>query len=229
MMTGEECGMKRNCSLDEISDGKLYDINDLVAASCNGCKGNASCCHGMGNTIILDPFDLFRICANLNTTFEELLKDRIELNIVDGVILPNLKMAGNTESCAFLKDNGKCSIHAFRPGICRIFPLGRYYENRDFKYFLQRNECQNSTTTQTRISKWIDTPEYEMNKDFLVEWHYFLNDVESIIRNAKDEKLIKNLNMYLLNSFYVKKYDVGADFYSQFKERLREARNLLSQ
>jgi hypothetical protein len=39
--------MKRNCSLEDISDGKLYGIEDLVEASCNGCKGAAVCCHGM--------------------------------------------------------------------------------------------------------------------------------------------------------------------------------------
>lgn len=27
--------MKRNCSLEDISDGKLYGIDDLVEASCN--------------------------------------------------------------------------------------------------------------------------------------------------------------------------------------------------
>ena len=27
----------------------------------------------------------------------------------------------------FLDENGRCSIYAFRPGFCRLFPLGRYY------------------------------------------------------------------------------------------------------
>lgn len=127
--------MKRNVSLNEISDGRLYDLNDLVEASCNGCKGAAVCCHGMGNSIILDPYDIYRLTTNLNLTFEELLIDKIELNVVDGVILPNLKMAGLREGCSFLGQEGKCSIHPYRPGICRIFPLGRVYDNHDFKYF----------------------------------------------------------------------------------------------
>jgi uncharacterized protein len=218
--------MKRNCSLDEISDGTLYDYNDLVEASCNGCKGSATCCHGMGNSIILDPFDIYRVTTNLNIRFEELLIDKIELNVVDGIILPNLKMSGTSESCAFLKD-GKCSIHAFRPGICRIFPLGRFYENHDYKYFLQRNECSNNSTTKIKVSKWIDTPDPERNKQFLIDWHYFLNDVEHIIKNTLDDKLIKNINMYLLNSFYVKMYDINKDFYLQFNERLNEAKRIL--
>ena len=50
--------MKRNVSLEEISDGRLYDKNDMVRAGCGGCKGCSACCHGMGESIILDPYDL---------------------------------------------------------------------------------------------------------------------------------------------------------------------------
>ena len=31
--------MLRNCSLDEISDGRLYEANDMVKADCRGCEG----------------------------------------------------------------------------------------------------------------------------------------------------------------------------------------------
>jgi uncharacterized protein len=219
--------MKRNCSLNEISDGKLYDINDLVEVSCNGCKGGAACCHGMGNSIILDPFDIHRMTTNLNRSFEELLADKIELNIVDGVILPNLKMKDSLEQCSFLDQTGKCNIHTYRPGICRIFPLGRYYDNHDFKYFLQINECNNTSSTKVKVSKWIDTEDYKENKQFLIDWHYFLNEIENIVKHAQDEKLVKNINMYLLNRFYVMKFEVGINFYLQFNERLSEARKLL--
>ena len=214
--------MKRNCSLDEISDGKLYDPDDLVEANCNGCKGNATCCHGMGNSIILDPFDLYRLSSNLNITFEELLRDKIELNIVDGIILPNLKMTGSSESCAFLNSDGKCSIHAFRPGICRIFPLGRYYEDHAFKYILQINECNNNSKTKIKVSKWIDAPDAKKNEEFLIQWHYFLKDVENIVINTQDENLIKKINMNILSSFYLKRYDMDMDFYLQFNERLSD-------
>jgi len=219
--------VKRNVSLNEISDGRLYDLNDLVEASCNGCKGAAVCCHGMGNSIILDPYDIYRLTTNLNLTFEELLIDKIELNVVDGVILPNLKMSGLREGCSFLGQEGKCSIHPYRPGICRIFPLGRVYDNHDFKYFLQTNECENLSKTKIRVSKWIDTPEPERNKQFLIDWHYLLNDVENIIKNTQDENLIRNMNMYILNSFYVKKYTTDMEFFIQFSQRLSTIRKVL--
>lgn len=219
--------MKRNCSLDEISDGKLYDLEDLVEASCNGCKGEASCCHGMGKSIILDPYDIFRLTTYQDATFEGLLIDKIELNVVDGIILPNLKMAGNNEACSYLNTQGRCSIHGLRPGICRIFPLGRYYEDHGFKYFLQINECQNNIATKRKVMNWIDTPDIKQNQQFLTDWHYFLNDMEVIIKNTKEDNQIRNINMYLLNIFYLKKYDKDKEFYSQFYERLDEVKKVI--
>ena len=225
--TSEDKVMKRNCSIDDISDGKLYDANDLVEANCNSCKGNATCCHGMGNSIILDPYDIYRLTTRLDCTFEELLLDKIELNMVDGIILPNLKMTDLTEGCAFLNNAGKCSIHAYRPGICRIFPLGRYYDNHNFKYFLQINECRNNNKTKIKVSKWIDTPDLKQNEQFLIDWHYFLNTAENIVKNMQDEKLIKKLVMYLLSSVYLEKYEADRDFYLQFNERLSEAKRVV--
>lgn len=221
--------MKRFCSLEEISDGNFYDINDLVQVSCDGCGGNANCCHGMGSSIVLDPFDVYRILTHLKISFEQLLMDKIELNVVDGIILPNLKMKESSEQCAFLNPNGRCSIHSSRPGICRIFPLGRYYENQGFKYILQVNECPNTSKTKVKLSKWIDTQNLKDNGQFINDWHYFLKDVEHVIKNATDETMVKQINMYILNRFYLKQYEEGEDFYIQFYERLQEAKKLISQ
>ncbi len=219
--------MKRNCSLEDISDGKLYELKDLVEIGCDGCQGEPACCRGMGNSIVLDPYDVYRITTNMNVTFEQLLAYIVELNVVDGIILPNLRMSGEKEACAFLDKEGRCSIHSYRPGICRIFPLGRYYENHDFSYILQSKECPCSATAPIKVGKWIDTPNLARNKQFLIDWHYFLNDVEDIIKNTENENRVKMINLYVLNQFYRKEYQVEEDFYSQFNLRLREAQSLL--
>ena len=50
--------MLRDIDLNEISDGRLYTANDMVKADCMGCQGCASCCQGMGDSIVLDPYDM---------------------------------------------------------------------------------------------------------------------------------------------------------------------------
>jgi Fe-S-cluster containining protein len=219
--------MERNVSLSDISDGELYELNDLVKADCNDCKGCFACCQGMGNTIILDPLDIDRLIKNSKKTFQELLSDKIELNILEGIIVPNLKMIGLTESCSYLNNEGRCSIHDFRPGICRLFPLGRYYENHTFKYFMQVHECKKKNKTKIKVRKWIDTPDLKNNEQFVLDWHYFQKDLQQIVKSTQDENLIKDINMYILNSFYVNPYETNIDFYIQFNERLRRAKEYI--
>ena len=220
--------MLRECNLDEISDGKKYSINDMVKADCDDCKGCSACCHGMGSSIVLDPLDVHRLMSHFQTRFEVLLEDKIELNIVDGVILPNLKMnmQAEGEPCVFLDAEGRCSIHEDRPGICRIFPLGRVYENNSFSYILQIHECQKENRSKVKVSKWIDTPDLKKNQQFITDWHYFLKAAQARLAAGGEEELIKRIAMQILQYFYIEPYHTDCDFYEQFDKRLIQMKKL---
>ncbi|HIW81221.1 MAG TPA: YkgJ family cysteine cluster protein [Candidatus Acetatifactor stercoripullorum] len=217
--------MRRNVTLEEISDGRLYGPNDMVKADAQGCAGCSKCCQGMGNSIILDPYDVFRLTTGLKCSMEELLQKYAQLNVVDGVILPNLRMTGKEERCPFLNAQERCSIHPLRPGVCRLFPLGRYYENGSFRYFLQTGECT-ALRTKVKVSKWIDTPDGKRNQEFIITWHYLLKEVEELLWENGEDSFCRNLNLFLLNTFYFAPYALE-DFYSQFEERLARFRQVV--
>lgn len=219
--------MKRNVTLEEISDGNLYEANDMVKADCQDCKGCSDCCQGMGDTVILDPLDVHRLCAGLKKSPEELLGSVLELGITDGNILPHLAMRGEQECCVFLNPEGRCSIHDIRPGFCRLFPLGRYYTEDGFKYILQIHECKKKNRSKIKVKKWLDTPNLKQYEKFVLDWHNFLLDVQEVFYETEDETLIKNLNMYVLSRFYYTPYKEDEDFYPQFYVRLEEAKKLL--
>ncbi len=231
--------MKRYVSLEEISDGKLYTANDLVKADCLGCKDCSKCCHEMGDTILLDPYDLWRFQRGLGKNAGELLAENvIALRVVDGVIVPHLKMApagGFTtsnggrqvsasargeaeEKCPFLDAQGWCSVHAFRPGLCRLFPLGRYYEGEGFRYFLQKSECDHPKA-KVKISRWLDVPELPRYEAYILKWHRILKRAENLQEEKQDDAFSKNLNVVLLKTFFLTPYDEGTDFYPQFEAR----------
>jgi len=211
--------MERHINLNEISDGKLYNLNDMVRADCGDCKGCFACCTGMGRSIVLDPLDFYNLTANLHCRFEELVSGPLELNVVDGVILPNLKMQGTKEACTYLDEEGRCSIHPYRPGICRLFPLGRYYENGGFSYFLQTGECAKENRSKVKVSKWIDTPDLTRNQQFTLQWHDLLHAMEERL-TGEDEGKQQEENLLLLRLFYLLPYKGTTDFYSQFTERM---------
>ena len=216
--------MKRNVDINEIPDGNLYGPNDMVKADCGDCKGCSDCCRGMGESIVLDPYDIYRLTTGLHISFEELLADKIELNVFDSMILPNLKMKESTDACAFLNNEGRCSIHSIRPGICRLFPLGRFYENGCFQYFLQIHECKNQNRTKVKVKKWIDTPDLKQNTEYILRWHDFVNEIQEKLTKAADEELFKKVNMFLLQHFFIERYVETEDFYEQFNMRLTKAK-----
>ena len=218
--------MKRNVRMEDISDGKLYTANDLVKADCGDCEGCSACCRGMGSSIVLDPLDIYQLTTGLGIRFEQLLSDKIELNVEDGIILPNLKMGGEKECCAFLNEEGRCSIHGIRPGICRLFPLGRFYEDGGFKYFLQIHECKKENRTKVKVKKWIDTPDLKKYESFISEWHYFLLELQEKLLRIEEEK-VKTINMFLLQSFFLEPYKAEEDFYEQFDHRMKKVKQYL--
>ena len=84
--------MKRKQSLEEFTDGRIYDYNDMVKADTLNCAGCHLCCTGMGNSLILDPFDVNRIRLGSNITLESLISTgKVELTVADGCILPCIK------------------------------------------------------------------------------------------------------------------------------------------
>lgn len=213
--------------LNEISDGRIYASNDMARVACQDCAGCHACCEQMGGSIVLDPLDVWRLCAATGKSFEELLQKEIELHVVEGLILPNLAMVGEKEQCAFLNEAGRCSIHANRPGLCRVFPLGRIYEEGEIRYFLQLNACRKPERTKMKISRWLDTPELKKNEQFLLAWHRLRKEMQERLAKEESEETVKTINMFLLNHFFATPYDIQKDFYGQFEARMEQAKHVL--
>ncbi len=221
--------MERDIDLKEISDGKLYTSNDMVKIGCNDCAGCSECCRVVEDTIILDPYDIYQLQCGTKTDFATLMENSIELQVVEGIIQPNLKMRPGKEGCTFLNEEGRCGIHGYRPGFCRMFPMGRIYEGNDFKYFLQVHECGYPDKTKVKLKKWIGIPQLSKYEQFVRDWHALFKEVKEIIKETENDTIVKNLNMYLLGQFYSKPYSLGEmqGFYPQFYERLEESKAIL--
>ena len=214
----------------------------MAKIGCDDCKGCSYCCQEMGESVVLTPFDICELTQHLGRSFDELMEDKIELYMTDGMVLPNLKMSGETkaygskEVCGFLNEEGRCSIHAFRPGLCRLFPLGRNYEIKQmetedgikeikgFQYFIVKDSCPNLNGTKVKIEKWLGIPNLKKNEEFITTWHYFCKDfqeeIQELLKAGEDDK-VKKINLSMLELFYRKPYEKERDFYEQFEERMK--------
>lgn len=211
--------------LDEISDGKLYDIEDMVKADTCGCDGCSDCCHDVGDLVMLTPFDVYEITSYLGVDFDELLDDKIQLREDNKILLPYLKMQDKNKYCSFLNKEGRCMIHSKRPNICRMFPLGRVYKNDDFKYFLQIENCPKDNLEDVKVRDWLGIKNYYENKKFILEWHKFIKALTFRLKFMRDEKEIEEVNKIILDNFY--RIRIEGDFYNEFMKCLPEVKNRL--
>ena len=207
---------------------KLMTARDMAKLPCISCEGCGDCCRGMGDTVHLDPYDIAMLCKNLNCTFEDLLDIRIALHAEQGLAIPHLLMEKGRDCCSFLGSDGRCGIHSFRPGFCRLFPLGRQYDGKGFQYFIVPGGCDMPGKTKVRIRKWLDIPDLPRYEAFVSSWHYFVRDAQAGLACSQNPELNQQINLFILQTFYGIPYDSDRDFYDQFGERLAKASRLFS-
>ena len=213
--------------LEGRSDGRLYELKDFVKADAGGCRGCSACCCGVGERLKLTPFDVFQMARYLDLSFDALLARHLELRTNEKITLPYLRMLGPAERCSFLSAEGRCAIHACRPDLCRLFPLGRVYVDGDLKYFLQVGACVKPNLKQVKVESWIGIENYEQNKAFLLAWHNCLKALAFRFKFVRDEEELKEANAFLLETFYRMALKAGEDFYEAFYGRLARAKDRL--
>lgn len=160
--------------------------------------------------------------GTLDRVLNNCLQVPIDLHVEDGLILPNLKMAPSATGpkCSFLNEEGRCSIHGFRPGICRLFPLGRNYEGEKLSYFLLTDACPAKNKSKMKVSKWLEMDGVKDYEHFLVKWHSLTKSLRQTMQNYNEEEA-KRKNMLFLQMFYFTPVQ-QENFYDGFYERLEQ-------
>ena len=220
--------MKREGDLSSLTDGKLYRSSDMARLGCNDCEGCSACCRGMGNSVVLDPYDVWRLEKGLGIPFAQMIGKQIMLSVVDGLILPSLNMENETEACPFLNKEGRCSIHQFRPGICRLFPLGRYYHGGGFSYVMMTGECKKENRSKVKIEKWLGEPDIKSYEQFVIRWKEIQEQtreqIQKTVQSAGNTEAAeaamqqqKQISMSLLQKYFLTPY--GTDFFVGFGGR----------
>ncbi len=225
--------MSSQKNLLHSKDGIEYEIDDCVKIACDDCKGCQKCCENMADTIVLDPYDVWQLTHKLKisgggtVSFEVLISEDgpLELTPKNGLILPNMKMVETKKegvgACSFL-NNGRCSIHFCRPGICRLYPLGRIFSEDSLKptYFILDEElgCPIKDTTEISVKEWIGIPD-ERYGAFQAKWNELKKRLQNAILSGEfSSEALRRIQIKLLELFFVKPY--GDDFFKEFDERL---------
>ena len=110
-----------------------------------------------------------------------------------------------------------------------MFPLGRFYENHSFQYFLQVHECPKTDRSKVKIKKWLDTPNLKTYEKYIADWHFFLKGLQKYVMNltsdssSNSDSTARTISMHVLTQFYLTPYGEDGNFYEEFYERLEKS------
>lgn len=196
--------MIRDIDENLIKPEKLMTSSDMAKLGCNDCDGCSACCRDRAGAITLDEWDVSKLIECLKMDFDGLLsRGLIDITMVDGVLLPALGKKADADECIFLNEEGRCSIHSYRPGICRMFPLARlYHEDGSFSYFLQEGECERGNGVKIKISKWLGVGNINRYEQAVRRYHDSLTALRSACADAQTREEIVRLQKDFLKEHF---------------------------
>ena len=115
-----------------------------------------------------------------------------------------------------------------------MFPLGRFYENYSFQYFLQVHECPKTDRSKVKIKKWLDTPNLKTYEKYIADWHFFLKGLQEYVMNltsdssSNSDSTARTISMHVLTQFYLTPYGKMGIFMRNFMRGWRSRSFLLN-
>lgn len=219
--------------LKEISenfDSWKIGLDDSFQFHCTEC---GKCCINRED-ILLTPRDLFRAAAALKLYLMEFVKKYCETYIGQDSRIPiiRLKPQGSVKRCPLLKDR-RCSIHAAKPGVCAMFPVGRaiaidkasYNEQGILKsqiqFILNPISCGDRSETHT-VREWLTSFGIDPEDSFFLKWHSFVSEASAFIHKVEARFTEEDMRT-LWTAIYIHAYldyDPEKDFMEQFENNM---------
>lgn len=199
------------------------------------CKQCGQCCKHRED-ILVSPHDLFRLAQHLSLTPEQVIEQYCIPYIGETSRLPVviLKAVGTEKVCPFLHENC-CSVHAAKPTVCALFPLGRAAQLDEARapeilYFFNEPPCDARDEKHT-VRQWLEDFGLTDSGVWFLAWQKALAYLIPTVCAAEEKTpeqgiaLIRNFLFYLL---YLD-YDVAGDFLPQFVRNTEKARQFMDQ
>ncbi len=158
------------------ADAAVLAETDPLQLSC-GIAGCASNCCKSGAPIVLNPYEISLICRASTMSYEDLL-DIVDTDRADGF---PLVMLPREPACHFWTKNG-CSIYNARPLACRLFPIGRVYDDAQSRFVLPgRNFCDGLVPEPARtVGDYLKTQDTALHIRMADRWIEFVNEIERL-------------------------------------------------
>lgn len=127
-----------------------------------GCKQCGNCCRTRADPIMLTGYDLFNIAKATNLTLIEAMVKYTECISGADSRLPVVILTERLDGSCKLLRKGKCMIQQDKPLVCRLYPLGRLFDGKQYSYFTQ-DACKGESQ-KIKLKDWLEEfhiPDYD--------------------------------------------------------------------
>lgn len=158
------------------ADARILDPGDPFEVSCTSGGCSANCCTKSA-PIILNPYEIALICVESGMSYEDLL-DIVE---TDRAKAFPLVMLPRDPACHFWNGKG-CSIYKGRPLACRLYPLGRVFEQgTSHIVHPDLNICSGiSSTPALTVADYLKSQDTDMQIAMADKWIDFVSAIERL-------------------------------------------------
>jgi len=208
--------------------------DDTFRFKCYGC---GRCCKNRDD-ILLNPQDLFRLAKHLKMEPMQVIEHYGETYIGDQSHVPivRLKPVGKERVCPLLKEDNRCGVHASKPTVCALFPLGRYQSApkadlnapRETGYFVLPVTCGGHK--QTTVRAYLESFGIPLEDEFYAKWTEMLMFLAGYcgdaIRRGVSEHTMDILWGVIFEQLYLR-YNADQAFQPQFDANTAKLRKAL--
>ena len=181
-----------------------------------GCNCCGHCCKERGD-ILLTAYDIMRLQKYLDISFKELLITYCEMYVGKDSGLPIIRLRTDAR-CPFLFHN-KCFVQDAKPTVCALFPLGRIYDGKKVRYFIQENHCGTGAEEHS-LREWLEQLGTD-NESCCILWGELLKEGVEIVKQVKEQSdELKELILSFMVSLMYDDYDSKGNPISQIQERI---------
>ncbi len=158
------------------ADARVLADIDLLQLTCGASGCSSTCCKATA-PIVLNPYEIARICKAAGLSYEDLL-DVLDTDRAKGF---PLVMLPRDPVCHFWTATG-CRIYEARPLACRLFPLGRVFENGRSQLVLPEvNRCSGLVPSPAKtVTAYLQEQDTALFISMADRWIEFVSDIERL-------------------------------------------------
>ncbi len=209
-------------------------LDDEFRFRCTRC--GRCCIHR--EDILLSPQDIFRMAGELGMEAGEFMADYCEAYIGKDSRFPiaRLMPRGSVRRCPLLKDR-KCRVHAAKPSVCAMFPVGRCIVMRGpgeeeagsgIQYVLNLTSCGERSETHT-VREWLQSFGIPLEDRFFLKWQEVVYEAGEAFRRAEiraDAREMETFWQAATMMLYLS-YDMEKEFLPQFEANAQRLLEML--